>query len=101
MQFDAADIASILDTTGEDIIVMLGAVTVRTDLRVKFRKDFETVSPFEASGGQLNPAFMCSTADMAGITSANSFIRGGVEYRMHNKPQELPSGFTRVLLVKK
>jgi len=80
--------------------VKLAAATVKT-IRSKFRKDFETVSPFEASGGQLNPVFMCATADMADITSANTFVRSGTEYRMNGKPQELSSGFTRVILAKK
>jgi len=100
MQFDPADIAEILDTTGENIIIKLAAATVKT-IRAKFRKDFETVSPFEASAGTLNPAFMCSTADLADITSANTFVRSGTEYRMNGKPQELSSGFTRVILAKK
>lgn len=101
MQFDPTDIADILAATGEDIVVKLGAVTVRTDLRVKFRKDFESFSPGEMSVGTLNPAFMCATADMADITSANTFIRSGTEYRMNGKSQDLSSGFTRVTLAKK
>lgn len=100
MQFDAADIADILAETGEDIIIKLAAVTVKT-IRGKFRKDFESVSPFEAGAGTLNPVFMCSTADMADVTSANTFVAGGTEYRLNGKPQELPSGFTRVTLAKK
>lgn len=100
MQFDAADIAEILDTTGEDITVKLAAATVKT-IRGKFRKDFESFSPGEMSVGTLNPAFLCSTADMTGITSSNTFVRGGTEYRMNTKPQDLASGFTRVMLAKK
>jgi hypothetical protein len=100
MQFDAADITDILDLTGEDITVKLLTVTVKT-IRGKFRKDFETVSPFEATAGTLNPSFMCAISDMSGVTSSNTFVIDGVEYRMHTKPQDLASGFTRVILAKK
>lgn len=100
MIFSAADITSILDATGEDVTVMLEAVPVKT-LRAKFRKDFETLSPFEASGAMLNPSFICATADLEDVTSSNGFMVGGVEYRLNTKPQDLASGFTRVLLAKK
>ena len=100
MQFSQIDIADILTATGEDVVVMLDTVEVKT-LRAKFRKDFETLSPFEASGAKLNPSFMCATADLDGVTSANSFMVGGSEYRMNTKPQDLASGFTRVILAKK
>lgn len=101
MKFDGADIADILDATGEDIEVYMLGVPTGQIIRGKFRKDFEVVSPFEASGGQLKPAFLCATADMAAIDSTNTFIIGGIEYRMDTKPQELPSGFTRVMVAKK
>ena len=100
MQFDAADIADILAETGKDIAVMLGVATVKT-IRGKFRKDFETLSPYEASAGMLNPSFLCATADMADVTNSNTFVISGVEYRVHTKPQDLSSGFTRVILAKK
>ncbi len=101
MKFTAADIAEILDTTGQDIQVLSGGIATGQTIRGKFRKDFESVSPFEAGVGQLNPSFMCATAGMAGITGSNTFIVDGIEYRLHGKPQELPSGFTRVTLAKK
>lgn len=100
MKFSPADIAAILEATGEDVVITLDGVAVKT-IRAKFRKDFETVSPFEANGGQLDPSFMCATADMIGVTSSNLFTIGGVEYRLNTKPQELASGFTRVILAKK
>lgn len=100
MTFSPADIADILAATGEDVGILLDGLPVKT-LRGKFRKDFETLSPFEASGAMLNPSFLCATADLADVTSANTFIAGGVEYRLNTKPQDLASGFTRVILAKK
>lgn len=100
MRFSPADIADILDATGEDIGIVLGTVPVKT-MRGKFRKDFETVSPFDANAGKLNPSFLCATADMVGVTSSNGFMVGGVEYQLDTKPQDLASGFTRVILAKK
>jgi hypothetical protein len=100
MQFSPADIADILAATGEDIGIILDGLPVKT-LLGKFRRDFETVSPFDANAGMLNPSFLCATADMVGITSAHTFVVGGVEYRMNTKPQDLDSGFTRVIMAKK
>jgi len=100
MQFEAADIADILDTTGEDVAVKLNGVTVKT-IRAKFRKDFSLASPFEAEVGKLDISFMCASADMVDVTSSNTFLVRDVEYRLDKKPQDLSSGFTRVTLAKK
>lgn len=100
MRFSPADIADMLDATGEDITITLHGVAVKT-IRAKFRKDFEPVSMGDMDTGLLSPSFMAATADMEGITSSHLFTVGGTDYRMNTKPQELSSGFTRVLLAKK
>ena len=100
MKFSPADIADILAETGEDIVINLSGAVVKT-IRAKFRKDFEPVSMGDMDTGLLSPSFMVATSDMEGITSSHLFTVGGTDYRMNTKPQELSSGFTRVLLAKK
>jgi hypothetical protein len=97
MQFASADIAAMLSATGQTISVWRTGVQVKT-MVVKFRKDFEVVSPFDSQGGILQPGFICATTDMDGITNNHYFLIDGKEYKYDGKPQELSSGMTHVLL---
>jgi hypothetical protein len=101
MKFSPTDIADILDATGEDIEVYQLGVPTGQIIRAKFRKDFEAASPFEATGGLLQPSFLCDNSALAEISGTNTFMIGGVEYRLHTKPQQLDSGFTRVTVAVK
>jgi len=95
--FSAADLDTILEATGELIDIKLNGVTVKSP-RMKFRKDYESVSPYESNVGILHPAGLCKTSDLAGITNAHVFVVQGVEYKYDGKPEDKPSGFTLVKL---
>ena len=96
MQFDPADMDTMLAATGEAIQITDGA-SIKT-ITGKFRKNFESVSPFETSAGVLHPAFTCKSSDMAGVSNAAVFRIQGIDYKRDGQPEEQPSGFTLVKL---
>ncbi len=100
MSFTSADLDTILAATGEDVTITLSGGTVKT-IKGKFRKNFQTASPYQMEVGLLSPAVMVKTSDLAGVTSAHVFVIRGVEYKFNGKPEEEPSGFSRVHLAKK
>ena len=85
-----------LDTVGESIRITDG-ISVKT-IRGKFRKNFQSVSPYESNVGILLPAFTCKSADMAGVSNAAVYRIQSVDYKLDGKPEEQPSGFTLVKL---
>lgn len=97
MQFSDADLDTILEATGEPVVIRLNGVAVKT-ITGKFRKNFETLSPYESNVGILHPVVLFKTSDLVGITNAHSFTIGGTEYKYDGKPEEQPSGFTKVPL---
>jgi hypothetical protein len=98
MQFDSADMDTILEATGENITITdAGGSRI---IRGKFRKNFASVSPYESNTGILLPSFLCKTSDLSGATSRAVYTVGGVSYRLDGKPEEQPSGFTLVKLGK-
>lgn len=97
MMFSPEDLDTILDATGEPVIIMFGGVQVKA-IQGKFRKNFETMSPYESNVGILHPVVTCKTSDLVGVTNAHSFVIGGIEYKYNGKPEEQPSGFTKVFL---
>lgn len=100
MPFDDSDITNLLEETGEDAVVTLSGARVKT-IRVKYRADFETVSPYGDGGvGTYSPSFLCNPADLAAIASDHVFVIRGVEYVISGPPLELTSGLTRVMLAK-
>jgi hypothetical protein len=96
MQFSPDDMDSILSAVGESIQITDG-LAVKT-ITGKFRKNFQSVSPYETTVGILLPAFTCKTADMAGVSNAAVFRIQSVDYKLDGKPEEQPSGFTLVKL---
>lgn len=96
MSFTGPDMDVILAATGEDVIITDtgGSKTIRA----KFRKNFQSVSPYESNVGILLPAFTCKTSDLVGMTNAAVFTARSVDYKLDGKPEELPSGFTIVKL---
>jgi hypothetical protein len=98
MQFDSADMDLILEATGENITITdAGGSRI---IRGKFRKNFESVSPYESTTGILLPSFLCKTSDLAGVTSRAVYTVAGSSYKLDGKPEEQPSGFTLVKLGK-
>lgn len=97
MIFTSAQLDTILRTTGEPVTIQLSGVTVAT-VQGKFRKDYEDISGYETSTGILKPAVLVKTSDMAGITSAHTFVVQGTEYKFDGKPHERADGFTLVKL---
>ena len=87
---------AMLSVTGEDIIIT--DTTGSRTIRGKFRKNFQSVSPFESVTGVLLPAFLCKSSDMVGVTNAAVFTVQGIDYRYDGKPEEQPDGFTLVKL---
>jgi hypothetical protein len=97
MQFDPSDIDTILASTGEPVEVQFGGVTVKT-IQAKFRKNFQSVSPYESNVGILLPAFTCKSSDLVGVDNNHTFLIQTKEYKLDGKPEEQPSGFTLVKL---
>jgi hypothetical protein len=97
MSFSDADLDTILEATGEPVVIQLAGSQVRT-IQGKFRKNFETLSPYESNVGILHPVVTCKTSDLVGVTNAHSFVISGTEYKFDGKPEEQPSGFTKVYL---
>lgn len=97
MQFSTEDIDTILEATGEPVVIQFGGVDVKI-IRGKFRKNFASISPYESSVGILHPAVICKTSDLADIDNSYVFIIQGKEYKFDGKPEELPNGLTHVKL---
>lgn len=97
MQFAASDIDAMLSITGEPVEIRLSGVLVKT-ITGKFRKNYESVSPYESNVGMLTPAVTVKTSDLSGVTNAHSFIVQGVEYKFDGKPEAKPSGLSLVRL---
>lgn len=97
MQFDSADIDTMLELTGEDVTIILTGLHVKT-IKGKFRKNFLSVSPYEIESGTLSPMVTVKTADLEGIGSNHSFIIQDTEYKYDGKPEDQPSGITIIKL---
>jgi hypothetical protein len=99
MTFTNADMADILAATGEAVVVSLSGVTVKT-IQVKFRTDFQALSPYEDTVDTYKPSFLCDPADIADVLTGHVFTARGIDYIINGTPQDLTSGFTRVILAK-
>lgn len=97
MQFTATDLDTMLEVTGQPVTIKLSGVTVKV-IQGKFRKNFESVSSYESTSGILLPVVLCKTSDLEGITSSHVFEIDGKEYKFDGKPEEQPSGLTKVPL---
>jgi len=100
MQFTEDELDTILEATGEQIAITLAGTTVLSPWG-KFRKNYESISPYESNVGVLHPAVTVKTSILAGLTNEHVFLIRGVEYKRDLKPEEQPSGFTVVHLGKK
>lgn len=100
MQFTEDELDTILETTGEQIAITLAGSVVLTPWG-KFRKNYESVSPFESNVGVLHPVVTVKTSVLSGITNSHVFLIRSIEYKFDGKPEEQPSGFTVVHLGKK
>ena len=97
MQFSETDIDAMQATTGQPVAITLSGITDKT-IQGKFRKNFESVSPYESNVGILHPALTCKTSDLADVTNDHVFLIGGSEYKFNGKPEEHPSGLSLVHL---
>jgi hypothetical protein len=97
MPFADTDLDAMLAATGEPVVILLSGVTVST-ITGKFRKNYVDVSPYESHVGILKSVFLCKTSDLAGITNDHYFNIQGVDYRFDGKPEDEPTGLTKVKL---
>lgn len=96
MQFSQDDMDTILEVTGEPIRITDGTRT--KTIKGKFRKNFQSVSPYESTTGILLPSFICKTSDFSGVSNAAVYRVQGIDYKLDGKPEESPNGFTTVKL---
>lgn len=97
MQFPESDLDMILETTGEQVQILLSGTVVSTPWG-KFRENFESLQPFESTKAIHHPTLVMKSSVVATLTSSHSFLVRGVEYKFDGKPEHQPSGFSMVHL---
>lgn len=96
MQFSETDLNIILAATGEKITIT--DTNGSKSIIGKFRKNYQSVSPYESNVGLLMPVFTCKTSDIIGVSTAAVFRVRGIDYRLDGKPEDIPTGMTLVKL---
>ncbi|GEM_PF-4841781 len=97
MPFSAVDLDTILAATGKAVEIRLSGVLVKT-VQGKFRKDYQDISPYDASVGTPIPAVLVKTSDLVGITTSHTFTISGTAYVAAGPFEERNDGLSLIRL---